>query len=56
MQIHLEGNHIRAGTYFNESRIHKLGQFSKSLFTGKLATFDSLRTYQDVAKTLESYL
>lgn len=56
MQIHVEGNHIRPGTYFNESRIRKLGQFSKNLFATKLASFDAIHNYGDLTKVLQAYL
>ena len=39
IQVHLDGNSLQEGTYFNDSRVRKLGLFSKNLFSTKFPHF-----------------
>lgn len=45
---------IREGTFFGESRVRRLGVFSKELFAGKLGGWEGARTYGEVARLLEN--
>lgn len=56
MKIHVSGGYLKEGTYFGESRIRKLGQFTKSLFADRFSNFDSIGSYGDLKKVLEAYL
>jgi hypothetical protein len=52
----VEGSQLKEGTYFGESRIRKLGLFTKSLFAEKFPTFDRISTYGELKTALEAYL
>lgn len=52
----MQGDSVAAGEYFFDSRVRKLGLFSKNLFGDKLAPFIHAKSYNDVKTSLEAYL
>ena len=52
----MQGDSVAAGEYFFDSKIRKLGLFSKDLFGKKLAPFIHAKSYEELKSSLEAYL